>query len=62
MSRLPSQEITPIWNALDKKTARELRRLLKRDKITFEEYVRRSVVAYDWIYPGPDYKPAAPAE
>lgn len=47
---------------LDRVTLSELRRLLKRDKITMAEFMRRGVQAYDFIYPGPDYRPPAPAE
>lgn len=62
MARTTSRYVEAQLPGLDKKTLRELRRLLKRDKITLAEFMRRGVQAYDFIYPGPAYRPPAPAE
>lgn len=60
MSRSTSRDIEAHILGLDRKTLRELRRLLKRDKITMAEFMRRGVQAYDFIYPGPGYRPNGP--
>lgn len=60
MSRSTSGDVEAPVTGLDRETRAELRRQLKRDKITFAEYMRRSVQAYSWIYPGPEYRPPGP--
>lgn len=62
MSRSNYRDAEALFIRLDRKTRQELSRLLERDKITFEEYMKRSVTAYGFIYPGPGYRPPVPAE
>ena len=62
MSRSTSRIVEAQFPGLDKKTLSELQGFLKRDKITFEEYMRRSLTAYGFIYLEPGYRPSPPAE
>lgn len=60
MTRSTSPIVEAQFPGLDRKTRQELRRLLERDKITLNEFMRRGMQAYDFIYP--DYRTPAPAE
>ena len=38
-------------------TLAELERMKSRARVTASEFIKRAVIAYQLMYPGPDYRP-----
>ena len=38
-------------------TRAQLERMTKRDQITTAQFIERALIAYELMYPGPDYRP-----
>ena len=38
-------------------TRAQLERMTKRDQITTAQFIERVLIAYELMYPGPDYRP-----
>ena len=38
-------------------TLTQLKRMMERDRITTAQFIERALIAYELMYPGPDYRP-----
>jgi Ribbon-helix-helix protein, copG family len=57
MSKFNMPKNAVLYCRTTEETLTRLDRVIQRDGISRAEFVRRALIAYELMYPGPDYRP-----